>query len=125
MTDIIASVKFYEALGFVNNPAFSDDTVKCMALGEDIFVMCMTVERFKSFTSKPIADSRSHIAGLYSISVDSLEKINQLADAAIAVGGKEVGEFKDYGFMQLRTVEDPDGNSWEIFFFDMSKMPAE
>jgi predicted lactoylglutathione lyase len=31
----------------------------------------------------------------------------------------------DYGFMQLRKIEDYDGHTWEIFFMDMSKAPKE
>jgi len=38
-------------------------------------------------------------------------------------GGTELGELKDYGFMQQRTIEDFDGHTWEIFFMDMSKFP--
>ncbi|NOT37251.1 MAG: glyoxalase/bleomycin resistance/extradiol dioxygenase family protein [Saprospiraceae bacterium] len=122
ISDLAASIAFYEALGFVNNPSFSDETVKCMALSEDFFVMCMTRERFLSFATKPLADTKATIAGLYSIGVDSLYTIHKLVDAAVMAGGKEIGELKDYGFMQVRTVEDPDGHSWEVFFFDMSKM---
>jgi predicted lactoylglutathione lyase len=32
---------------------------------------------------------------------------------------------KDYGFMQLRTLEDFDGYTWEVFFMDVTKFPAE
>lgn len=28
----------------------------------------------------------------------------------------------DYGFMQARQIEDPDGHTWEIFYMDMSKL---
>jgi predicted lactoylglutathione lyase len=31
----------------------------------------------------------------------------------------------DYGFMQQRTVEDPDGHTWELFYMDMSKFPQQ
>ena len=38
------SMDFYTALGFTNNPQFSDDTAKCMVWSENIFVMLQTHE---------------------------------------------------------------------------------
>jgi predicted lactoylglutathione lyase len=43
----------------------------------------------------------------------------------LQAGGIEPVEMKDYGFMQQRTIEDFDGHTWEIFYMDMSKIPAE
>jgi predicted lactoylglutathione lyase len=40
------SIDFYTALGFTNNPQFSDDTAKCMVWSENIFVMLLTHEKF-------------------------------------------------------------------------------
>jgi hypothetical protein len=36
------SMEFYSALGFTNNPQFSDDAGKCMVWSEDIFVMILS-----------------------------------------------------------------------------------
>ena len=41
--DLQISKNFYEALGFSNNPQFSDDTGKCMVWSENIFVMILTL----------------------------------------------------------------------------------
>lgn len=121
--DLSASQAFYEALGFSNNPSFSDDAGKCMVFSEEIFVMIMTMEKFMSFATKPMADTKTNIAGLYSLSLESLDRVNALIDAGKNAGGKEIGELKDYGFMQFRAIEDPDGHTWEMFYMDMSKMP--
>ena len=43
----------------------------------------------------------------------------------LKAGGTEPSEFRDYGFMQQRTIEDPDGHTWELFYMDMSKIPDE
>ncbi len=123
--DIEKSMAFYTQMGFSNNPQFSDESGKCMVWNESIFVMIMTAEKFKSFTSKPLADTKNSIAGIFSISVDSLERVNEIVDKAVAAGGIEPTEMKDYGFMQLRSIEDFDGHTWEIFYMDMSKYPAE
>ncbi len=69
--DLQKSMDFYTALGFTNNTQFSDDTGKCMVWSENIFVMLLTHKKFMSFTTKSIADTKTNIAGLFSLSLDS------------------------------------------------------
>lgn len=118
------SIAFYTALGFKNNPQFSDDNGKCMVWSDNIFLMILSHEKFASFTKKPIADTKSSIAALYSLSMDSIAEVNQLVENGLNAGGSEPSEMRDYGFMVQRTIEDFDGHTWEIFYMDMSKMPA-
>jgi predicted lactoylglutathione lyase len=122
--DLKKSADFYTALGFTANPQFSDDTAKCMVWSDSIFVMLLTHEKFATFTSKPIADTKSAVAGLFSLSVDSVEEVNSIMAAGLAAGGTEPNEMRDYGFMQQRTIEDFDGHTWEVFYMDISKFPA-
>lgn len=119
------SMNFYTALGFTNNPHFSDDTAKCMVWSENIFVMIMTHEKFKTFATKPLADTKLNLAGLFSLSLDSIDEVNTLMDNGLKAGGIEPSEMKDYGFMQQRTIEDFDGHTWEIFFMDITKVPTK
>lgn len=125
VNDLQKSMEFYSALGFKNNPQFSDNSAKCMVWGENIFVMIMTKERFATFATKPIADTKSNVAALFSLSVESLDVVNSIMSNGLAAGGTEVNELKDYGFMQQRTIEDFDGHTWEIFYMDISKFPLE
>ena len=125
VNDLQKSMEFYSALGFKNNPQFSDNSAKCMVWGENIFVMIMTKERFATFATKPIADTKSNVAALFSLSVESLDMVNSIMSNGLAAGGTEVNELKDYGFMQQRTIEDFDGHTWEIFYMDISKFPLE
>lgn len=122
--DLDKSMDFYTEMGFTNNPQFSDDTAKCMVWSENIFVMLLTHEKFKSFTNKPLADTKNGIAGLFALSVESLDKVNEIMTNAISAGGVEPTEMRDYGFMQQRTIEDFDGHTWEVFYMDMSKFPG-
>src|SRR5512133_706082 len=98
--DLQKSMDFYTALGFSNNPQFSDDTAKCMVWSENIFVMIMTHEKFATFATKPIADTKSKLAGLFSLSVDSVDEVNNITNAGLNAGGNEPCEMRDYGFMQ-------------------------
>jgi len=123
--DLNQSVDFYTALGFTNNPQFSDETAKCMVWSESIYVMLLSHEKFSSFTEKPIANTKTNIAGLFSLSVSSLDEMNKIIENGLKAGGAEPNELRDYGFMQQRTIEDFDGHTWEVFFMDMSKIPTE
>lgn len=125
VTDLQKSMDFYTALGFTNNPQFSDETGKCMVWSESIYVMLLTHEKFSSFTIKPIADTKSSVAGLFSLSTDSVDEMNNIMTNGLNAGGIEPSEMKDYGFMQQRTIEDFDGHTWEIFYMDFSKTPTE
>lgn len=123
--DLQQSMDFYTAMGFTNNPQFSDDTAKCMVWSESIFVMLLTHEKFSTFTAKPIADTKNNVAGLFSLSVNSVEEMNKIMESGMKAGGVEPTEMRDYDFMQQRTLEDFDGHTWEIFFMDMSKIPTQ
>ena len=123
--DLQKSMDFYTALGFTNNPQFSDDTGKCMVWSDSIFVMILSHEKFASFATKPIADTKSNVAGLFSLSVDSVDEVNRIVTSGLQAGGIEPSEMKDYGFMQQRTIEDFDGHTWEIFYMGITKFPAE
>jgi hypothetical protein len=122
--DLNHSMDFYAALGFTNNPQFSDDSGKCMVWSDSIFVMIMNHDKFNSFVTKPIANTKSNIAGLFSLSVESTDEMNAILSKGLAAGGIEPLPMRDYGFMQQRTIEDPDGHTWEIFFMDVSKFPS-
>ncbi len=122
--DVQKSMTFYTALGFTNNPQFSDDNGKCMVWSENIFVMLLTHEKFLTFATKPIADTKSNLAGLFSLSMDSLDDVHKFMANGLNAGGIEPHEIRDYGFMQQRTIEDFDGHTWEVFYMDISKFPT-
>lgn len=122
--DLDKSMQFYYSLGFTNNPQFSDQTAKCMVWSESIFVMILTHQKFEGFATRPIADTKSTLAALYSLSVGTAEEMNNIIESGLKAGGSEPHPIRDYGFMQQRSLVDPDGHTWEIFYMDMSKFPA-
>lgn len=122
--DVEASKAYYKAQGFDHNPQFSDDTTACIVFSDTIFAMVMTPEKFATFSSKPIPDSRSQTGALYALTRDSREAVDAIADAGLACGGTETREVMDYGFMYSRAVADLDGHTWEYLWMDMSQAPA-
>ena len=119
INDLARSTAFYEALGGTRNPKFSDDKSACMVLSETIHVMLLTHEKYRNFTSRPIADSHATSAVLIALSVDSRDEVNATIERAAAAGGQADPNLKqDHGFMFGRSVQDPDGHVWEIFWMD-------
>src|SRR5436853_7707586 len=86
--DLQKSFDFYTALGFINNPQFSDDKGKCMVWSENIFVMLLTHEKFAGFATKPIADTKSTLAGLFSLSTESVDEVNSIVANGVKAGRK-------------------------------------
>ncbi len=110
--------EFYEALGFTYNPMFSSDDTAGMALSDTIFLMLLENDRFASFTSKTIIDAKTSTEVLNAISVESRSDVDEWVENAIAAGGYEVGEAKDYGFMYTRCLSDPDHHTWDIVWMN-------
>lgn len=125
VSNVQKSMDFYTSIGFTNNPQFSDETGKCMVWENNIFLMLLSHEKFSSFTKKPIADTKKNIAGLYSLSFDTIEEVHAFMEKGLKADGIEPSEMRDYGFMQQRTLEDFDGHTWEVFYMDVSQFPSE
>lgn len=119
VADLPAAKAFYEAIGAANNPQFTDETAACMVFSETIHVMLLTHDKFSQFTPKRVADAHETSEVLIAISADSREAVDDIADRALAAGGREPRESQDYGFMYSRSFEDPDGHIWEPMWMDL------
>jgi predicted lactoylglutathione lyase len=119
VADLPKSKAFYEAIGFTNNPQFTDDTAVCMVLTDSIYVMLLTHEKFTQFTPKEIPDSHKTAQMLLALSCDDRTGVDRITEAALAAGGREAHDAEDLGFMYSRAFEDPDGHGWGPFYMDM------
>ena len=125
VADLSASMAFYKALGFENNPQFTDDTAACMVWSETINVMLLTHAKWHTFTDRPIPPATSSEVML-AISCDSREAVDTMNTAATKNGGRaDINATQDYGFMYSRSFADPDGHVWEPMWMDMAAIPAE
>ena len=124
VADLAASIAFYEALGFTNNPQFTDATAACMFWSEAIHVMLLTHGKWRSFTDRPIPPAGSSEVSL-ALALDGREAVDAMIAAAAANGGTaDVNPVQDLGFMYGRDLTDPDGHVWGPFWMDMSAMPS-
>lgn len=123
VANLQASVAFYNALGFTQNPQFSDDSGACMVWSEAIHVMLVTHAKWRTFTQRPFPAAGS--AGLMlSLALDSRDAVDAMNRAAASHGGQaDVNPAEDMGFMYTRDLADPDGHMWAALWMDPASMP--
>jgi predicted lactoylglutathione lyase len=118
VADLPRARAFYEAIGFTNEPRFTDETAACMVLSESIFVMLLTHAKWASFTTRPIPSPDSSEVMLC-ISCESRAEVERFNDGARGAGGvADVNPAQDHGFMCSRSFADPDGHVWEAMWMD-------
>ncbi|PHR64433.1 VOC family protein [Alcanivorax sp.] len=122
VADLTVAMNFYSALGFENNPQFTDETAACMVWSEAIHVMLLTHDKWRTFTDRPIPPSSSSEVML-ALSFDSRDAVDAVNAAAAENGGTaDINPVQDLGFMYNRNLADPDGHVWEMMWMDMAAM---
>lgn len=124
VTDLNVSMAFYQALGFENNPHFTDDTAACMVWSEAINVMLLTHDKWRQFTDRPIPSANASEVML-ALSMNSREAVDAMNKAAAGRGGRaDINPVQDLGFMYSRALADPDGHIWEAMWMDSAAIPS-
>ena len=130
VADLPASKAFYEAVGFTNNPQFTNDSAAAMMWSDTIVVMLLRHEFWKTFTSKTIPNAKESAQVLLCVSMDGREAVDAIVGDATRAGGvADPTPTQDHGFMYGRSFEDPDGHIWEPMWMDpkvaAGEMPVE
>jgi uncharacterized protein len=89
-------------------------------VGNDIFVMLLTQDKFKTFTPKEICDATKSIEVLVCLSSESRVKVDEIVRKAVAAGGTTYNKPQDHGFMYGHGFQDLDGHIWEIIYMEPS-----
>ncbi|HEX8653661.1 MAG TPA: VOC family protein [Allosphingosinicella sp.] len=120
VTDLARSIAFYRALGAEQNLQFSDETAAMMSFTPEINVMVLTHDKYRQFTSKPIADAHASSEVLLCLSADGRDAVDAMVASAAGAGGvADPGPVQEHGFMYGRSFEDPDGHHWEVMWMDL------
>jgi predicted lactoylglutathione lyase len=123
VADLKPAMAFYTALGFTNNPHFSDETAACMVLSDAIHVMLLTHDKWRTFTDRPIPPKTSSEVALC-LSCENRDVVDGLAKIAAENGGQaDVNPVMDLGFMYSRSMTDLDGHVWEMMWMDPAAIP--
>jgi predicted lactoylglutathione lyase len=118
--DLKRSMDFFGKLGFTFNAQFTEETAACMIISEDILVMLLTENKFKTFTPKQICDATKSTEVLVCLSAASRDEVNEMVRKAVAAGGTTYKEPEDHGFMYGHGFQDPDGHIWELAFMELN-----
>ena len=120
VADLDRSIAFYQSVGAEQNKQFADSTCSMMSFSFEINVMLLTHDRFRTFTTKSIADTHSSAQALLCLSADSREAVDRMIEDAAAAGAAlDPTPPQDMGFMYGRSFEDPDGHIWEVMWMDV------
>ena len=125
VTDVAASRKFYQALGYTINEQFSDETAASVVVSDTIYFMILNHQRFQGFATKPLADPATGTGVIVALSHDSRTAVDAIVEAALAAGGTEPKPAQDLGFMYSRTFHDLDGNVLEGFWMDPATVQGQ
>ncbi|BDU76910.1 VOC family protein [Mesoterricola sediminis] len=123
VADLAKSVAFFKALGFPQDPRFSDETAACIVISEAVCVMLGTHEKFKTFTPKAICDTHQAVEVLISLSCGSREEVDALVAKALAAGGTTYDQPEDFGFMYTHSFVDLDGHGWGVLHMVQEPAP--
>lgn len=124
VTGLKRSMAFYEAVGFTNNPQFTNEQAAAMVWSDTIHVMLLTHEFWKTFTDRAIPNAHQSAQVFLCLSQDSREAVDAIVAKAGAAGGKaEPTPTQDHGFMYGSSFEDPDGHIWENVWMNMAAVP--
>jgi uncharacterized protein len=116
--DLKKSMDFFAALGFSFNPQFTDDNAACMIISDEAFVMLLSAQFFKTFTTRELCDTSRCSEGLFALSCSSRIEVDAMVKKALEAGGSKAMDPQDHGFMYAWSFYDIDGHHWEVVWMD-------
>lgn len=123
--DLKKSIAFFKKVGFEFNDMFTNDESAALIIGDNIFAMLSTEEKYKTFTPKAIADTAATTEVILAITADSKEQVDEIVNRALEAGGSKFTDSVDHGFMYYGSFQDVDGHAWEVLYMDQNAIPAE
>ena len=124
--DVKRSMAFFTGLGFEFDLRFTDEKqAACLVIGENIYVMLLQEEYLKTFTKREVVDTEKYAQLTIALAAESREKVDEIVNKAVSLGGKLYTDPMDHGFMYQWGFQDPDGHVWEIGYMDMSVFEAQ
>lgn len=118
-TDLKASTDFYLQLGFGFHLQFSDNTASCIVLGDHLYLMLLSKEKFVSFSPNPLINSHQQTQVLNCLSCHSKAEVDELVQKAVDAGGRTYNQPQDHDFMYAHGFQDLDGHVWELLYMEM------
>lgn len=128
--DLARATAFYEAIGCVKNPTFSNEVATAMMWSDEIVFMLLTEGFALNFNDgKEIANQKKTVSAFYALGMESKEAVDAFCKNATTAGGRVyINTFNQEvasDFMYTFEVEDLDGYILEPSYMDISKFPKQ
>lgn len=109
------SKTFFTGLGFALNPQFPDnENSVAILIGDNLQVMLIHEIFFNSLTEKESVDTSKYAQMTIALAFESRDKVDEIVNTAISLGGKLHAEPESYGAMYHWGFVDLDGHLWAI-----------
>jgi predicted lactoylglutathione lyase len=125
VSDIGRSKDFFKSIGYSFDERFCDKSSACLVISDTIYVMLLTEDKMKEIMPQDVVDSVKSSKAVNSVTVESKEKVNEIAEKAKKAGAPLVRDPEDYGFMFHRSFNDPDGHAWNFIWMDNTQAKEE
>jgi uncharacterized protein len=121
--DLEKSMSFFSNLGYQFDDHITDELAACLIISDNIFVMLLQEEYFKTFTKKYVGDNRTFSEVLISLDAESKQAIQDIITKARQLGAHIYAEPEDHGWMYQHSLADLDGHLWEYIYVDKNSIP--
>lgn len=118
--NVAQSKAFFTGLGFGLNPQFpeNEDSAAVM-IGDNLQIMLIQQAFFNTLTEKETVDTSKYAQMTIALALESREKVDEIVNTAISLGGKLHAEPEYHGFMYHWGFVDLDGHLWAINCMNM------
>jgi len=120
--DVQKTKEFWTKLGFKVNEKITDEKAVCIVMSDNISVMFLTEEFFRTFSERPVPKGDTTQV-LLAIGLNSREDVDSVVNIALANGATQHEEPQDHGWMYQNSFWDINGHGWNVIFTDLSKLP--
>jgi len=119
------SKAFFTGIGFSFNEAHDTESMACMLVGDNNFVVMLFEEaQLEGFMQNKITDTTLSSEILISIDAQSKEEVDEIAIKVQKAGGNLFAKpAENQGWMYGCGFADLDGHRWNVLYMDMSKLP--
>jgi len=113
--NVAQSKAFFTGLGFENNPQFPEnENAVAIVIGDNLQVMLIAESFFTTLTERETVDTSKSAQLTIALAFESREKVNEIVNTAVSLGGKLHADPEEHGFMYHWGFVDLDGHLWAI-----------
>ncbi|WP_136605675.1 VOC family protein [Paenibacillus dokdonensis] len=116
------SKAFFTGLGFELNSQFPNtENSVAIVIGDNLQVMLSNHAIFNTLTEKETVDTSKYAQMTIALAFESREKVDEIVNTAISLGGKLHAEPEDHGLVYHWGFVDMDGHLWAINYMNMDE----